>query len=143
MNKFNNKKTYKHDRTQKRADFVRKCHDIFYFILMFLISNLTYFKGILIMLELHLKMCLTPLLVPRPPRSEVVGDYWIRVRPSVCLSVNFFFLCRDRTPKQLGRIEWNFLQWKNIYWSCAHGFWFRRATKIGVARLEEWGISIQ
>ena len=27
------------------------------------------------------------LLVPRPPRSAVAGDFWIRVRPSVCLSV--------------------------------------------------------
>ena len=26
-------------------------------------------------------------LVPRPPRSAVTGDYWIRVRQSVCLSV--------------------------------------------------------
>ena len=26
-------------------------------------------------------------LVPRPPRSAVAGDYWIRVRPSVCPSV--------------------------------------------------------
>ena len=41
------------------------------------------------------------LLVPRPPRSAVAGDYWIRVRPSVCPSVNFSggFLFRDRTPK--------------------------------------------
>ena len=43
------------------------------------------------MLELHLKMCLTSLLVPRPTRSAVVRNYWIRVRPSVCLFVNFFF----------------------------------------------------
>ena len=85
-------------------------------------------------------------LVPRPPRSAVARHYWIWVHPSVRLSVNFSggFLFRDRTPKLLDRIEWNFLQWKNIYWSCAPGYWFCRATKIGVVRLgQKWGISTQ
>ena len=44
---------------------------------------------------LKLKLSLIAyFLVPRPPRSAVAGDYWIRVRPSVCLSVcpsTFFY----------------------------------------------------
>ena len=44
--------------------------------------------------------------------SAVAGDFWIRVRPPVCPSVNFSggFLFRNRTPKLLGRIESNFPQ---------------------------------
>ena len=53
------------------------------------------------------------LLVPRPPRSAVAGDYWIRVRLSVCLSVRLS-VCLSTfqvgfysatTPKLLGTIE--------------------------------------
>ena len=80
----------------------------------------------------------TSLLVPRPPRSAVAGDYWIRVRSSVRLSVRqlFRWVSIPRSNSNvLGRIESNLLQWKNIYWSCAPGYWFCCATKIGVVRL--------
>ena len=90
-------------------------------------------------MELGWGLCPRRLLVPRPPRSAGAGDYWIRVCPSVCLSVcpssrlsvNIFvhFLFRARSPILLGGIEWNLAQWKSIYCSCAPGYRFYRAAK--------------
>ena len=50
---------------------------------------------------------LFPLIVPRPPRSAVAGDYWIRVHPSVCpsvrLSINVFFFSIPRPNSKTTR----------------------------------------
>ena len=69
------------------------------------------------------------IISPPPPCSAGAGDYWIRVRLSVCLSVRQQFLFRARSPILLGGIDWNLAQWKNIYCSCAPGYRFYRAAK--------------
>ena len=80
---------------------------------------------------------LVQLLVPRPPRSAIAGDYWIRVSPSVCLfaclSVNFSggFLFRDRTPKLLAESNQTFYN-ERIYIEVVHlGIGFVVRPKLG------------
>ena len=94
-----------------------------------------------------------------PPRSAVAGDYWIRVRPSVCLSVKLgsYDLVKNEEfqhnlelsiprPNSITkrRIEWTFYN-ERIYIEVVHlGIGLVVQPKIGVVRLgQKWGISTQ
>ena len=91
------------------------------------------------MTEYILKLCTRVLVLSCD--QDWGRTTWSKIRN---FNTIWSLLFRDRTPQLRGRIEWNFLQWKNIYWSCAHRYWFCCATKIEVVRLgQNWGISTQ